>query len=136
LRAEKQGSLEKALSQYADAHGHISNLGPDAHQYIAGVMLERLTSHIEQAGFFGETGTAKSQLSVAIDHYTHGRTLRTGEPEQSMEQFHQCISICKEAMLGISLPTKKEVVRFWTGVIGGGGVIGTIVIVLKILDVL
>ena len=136
LQSELDGDADKAVIQYNDAHSHIANSGPDAHQFIAGIMLKKLTSAIREAGFFEEIGNAKSQLSIAIDHYTHGRKLRTSDPEQSMDAFQQGIMICKDALMGISHPAKKEVFKFWMGVIGGGGIIGIIVIILKLLTVL
>ena len=137
LMSEINGNnSECALKQFDEAHAHIGNLGPDAHQYIAGVMLENLTKSIESAGFFGKAGKAKSQLDAAIGHYSRGRELRTPDVEQSMQQFKNCIVICKDAILEIEQPTRREVFKFWLGFLGGGGLIGITALILKLLGIL
>lgn len=137
LKLEQDAStIGEAEKQYASAYDHLSNLGPDSYQYIAGVMLDRLKKRIEKAGFFGEVGKALNLQSTAIEYYTRARQLRTPNPAQSMELFRKCVSTCQEAVGGIAFPTRKEVVKFWLAVLGGGGVVGILVIILKILKVL
>lgn len=137
LRAEQDPARAGEAEQfYTDAYVHLSNLGPDSYEYIAGVMLSKLKSRIEDAGFFGEVGKALNLRRTAADYYTRGRELRTTDRARSMEQFDKCVSTCQDAMLEIKFPTRKEIIKWWLALIGGGGIVGILVVILKILKVL
>ena len=101
----------EVMDQYKTALNHLRNLDVNGYEYLAGVLLKRLRTRIENSGYFVDVGKAMNCFEEASSKYEMGRSSRTENKETALECFEASIDLCLEGAREVVPATKAEKTR-------------------------